>query len=174
MSNYKALDKAAASRFWKKYDKLGPTPAHDTSLGPCWLWTGAVQLSSRATELYGKAFCILVPGARLAHRIAFVLANGSIPDGADVLHKCDNTLCGNPTHLYAGNDSDNQLDAFSRKRRSNAGENNPRAILTRADVLAIRERLEVGVRNRPLALAYGVSESLIQEIKMGRCWNGVV
>jgi hypothetical protein len=169
-SNYKVLDKIAAARFWKKYDKLGPTPKHDVSLGPCWLWTGAKHGKEQA---YGKAFCILVPGARLAHRIAFVLANGAIPEGMDVLHKCDNPPCGNPVHLYAGNDSDNILDSFLRNRRSHTGENNPRAKLTRADVLAIRERIEVGVRNKPLALAYGVSESLIQEIKMGRCWRGL-
>ncbi len=167
MTDYLRLDKQAAARFWAKYDKLGPTPAHDTSLGPCWLWTGAVY----AQQNYGKASCVIVPGARLAHRIAFVLANGSIPEGLDVLHKCDNPPCGNPTHLYAGTDSDNMHDALSRNRRSNAGESNPRAILTREQVSYIRQHLSQGATQREMAEMFGVSSSLIHELKTGRCWR---
>lgn len=158
-------DKQATERFWKKFDKLGPTVRPE--LGPCWMWTGSLYSEP---QNYGKAACVLVPGARLAHRIAFVLANGSIPEGTDVLHKCDNPPCGNPAHLYAGTDRENNLDAFSRHRRTNRGESNPRAVLTETAVREIREKLQRGARQKVLASAFGVSASLIHEIKMGRVW----
>jgi hypothetical protein len=167
MTDFLALDRRAVERFWKKYDKLGPCPTHNPALGPCWLWTG---LRFSLPQNYGRASCVLVPGTRLAHRIAFVLANGSIPDGKDVLHKCDNPPCGNPAHLYAGTDHDNVLDAFSRHRRSNRGESNPRAKLTIEQVVYIREHLATGSYQREMAELFGVSVSLIHEIKMGRCW----
>ena len=37
----------------------------------------------------------------LAHRYAYVLAHGSIPDGLSIDHLCRNRLCVNPDHLDA-------------------------------------------------------------------------
>jgi hypothetical protein len=57
-------------------------------------------------------------GRYLAHRAAYVLANGEIPSGKFVLHKCDNPKCCNPNHLFLGTQSDNAKDMW-RKGRSN-------------------------------------------------------
>ena len=73
----------------------------------CWNWDGA------KVEGYGYLWVI---GNHLirAHRYAWQLANGDIPEGKLVLHKCDNRSCVNPSHLYLGDHSDNMKDWASR------------------------------------------------------------
>lgn len=44
------------------------------------------------------------------HRLAYHLAKGPIPDGLDILHKCDYKRCCNPEHLFAGTHRENMLD----------------------------------------------------------------
>ena len=69
----------------------------------CWLWMGA---------LGSWGYGVIWGDGRLkrAHRVAFELYVGPIPEGMDVCHKCDVTWCVNPEHLFLGDDSDNQRD----------------------------------------------------------------
>ena len=73
----------------------------------CWEFHGA-----RLREGYGQ---LKFRGDDLhAHRVAYELANGSIPEGLHVLHHCDNPPCCNPRHLYAGTNADNVADRVAR------------------------------------------------------------
>jgi len=76
--------------FWARVDKTGP----------CWEWTG-----SRNTRGYGRASC----GGRmwLAHRLAWTLARGAIPDGLEMDHLCRNHSCVRPSHLEPVTRSEN-------------------------------------------------------------------
>jgi HNH endonuclease len=74
----------------------------------CLEWTGATlkgygQIGDGRQVLY-------------THRVAFMLANGEIPDGMDVLHHCDNPPCCEPDHLFAGTALDNSTDMIAKGR----------------------------------------------------------
>lgn len=61
----------------------------------CWLWTDKPIASG-----YGKLSTGHGSSPILAHRLAWQLANGDIPEGLFVKQQCGNRLCCNPTHLY--------------------------------------------------------------------------
>jgi len=56
-----------------------------------------------------------------AHRLAWLIERGSIPEGMWVLHKCDNPLCINIDHLWIGYPKDNTLDMISKNRANFQG-----------------------------------------------------
>lgn len=88
---------ARIDRFWSRCDREGPLPAFKPELGHCWLWTGPLGKHG-----YGMAV-LTINGVRhkWAHRIAYVLAVGPVPDGLEVDHLCRNRACMNPGHLEA-------------------------------------------------------------------------
>ena len=69
-------------RFWDKVDKSGD----------CWEWT-----ASRGTSGYGQ---IRANGRPVvAHRVAYELTHGAVPEGVELDHLCHNRGCVNPDHL---------------------------------------------------------------------------
>lgn len=52
----------------------------------------------------------------LAHRLSWLTFVGPIPNGARVLHKCDNPLCLEPSHLFLGTQADNVADMLGKGR----------------------------------------------------------
>lgn len=82
----------------------------------CWLWRG-----SMLPKGYGL-FRITSPRSKvLAHRYSYTLKHGCIPPGLMVLHKCDNTSCVRPGHLFVGTNQDN-VDDMVRKNRHQHGD----------------------------------------------------
>ena len=96
-----------SERFWSKVNKDGPIVTEE--LEQCWVWTDHLNRAGYGEigvdhEMY------------LAHRVSWVLTNGAIPVGLDVLHKCDKSWCVRPSHLFLGKDQDNADDAVSKGR----------------------------------------------------------
>jgi hypothetical protein len=82
-----------AERFWAKVNKGGPVPACAPGLGPCWLWTSALDDG-------GYPILWLADGKSVrAHRFAYELLRGAIPFRLTLDHLCRVRNCVNPNHL---------------------------------------------------------------------------
>lgn len=128
----------------------------------CLEWRGAVGRNG-----YGK----LVFRGRVtsAHRVAYELAHGPIPQGQLVLHRCDNRVCLEPAHLYLGDHAQNMRDMDERGRRARGRAAGGK--LTPEEVIAIRNALATGAVGRHLAKQYGVSTAQISLIKNHKQWR---
>ena len=106
------MDDQTFARFIAKIDENGPIPEKYPELGPCWIWT-----AGKTDDGYGK-FHVGMP--RRAHRLAFEIEHGPIPDGLFCLHHCDNRPCVNPDHLFLGSGIDNMRDCAAKERLQSA------------------------------------------------------
>lgn len=142
-------------RFWSHVDRSGD----------CWIWTAS---RFRLRGNYG-IFCLNYRNLR-AHRVAYELAYGPIPEGAYVLHHCDNPPCVRPDHLYLGDQFDNMRDMASRDRHIwGSGEDNPNARLTMEDAREIRRLYRRGgVTQAEIGKQFGVSQSTIGRVVSGK------
>jgi len=102
-----------------------------------------------------------------AHRLAWELWVGPIPDGLQVRHTCDNPPCCNPAHLLLGTQADNARDMVKR-RRSGVEK------LTPDDVRAIRAAPTGRGTGVALAALHGVHPQTITEIRHGRMRRDIV
>lgn len=78
-------------RFWAKVDKTDS----------CWNWTATV------TSKYYGSYRVDRRRTVPAHRFAYELAVGPIPDDMEIDHRCHNTRCVNPSHLRLATPSQN-------------------------------------------------------------------
>ena len=134
----------------------------------CWLWTGCTNTR------YG----VVGRDRRnaYAHRVAYELFVGPIPEGKHVLHTCDTPLCVNPEHLWLGAPADNSRDMVQKGRGvlpPTRGEENGAARLSREGVLAIRARASAGEMQKSIASEYGVHPTTINLIVLRKTWKHV-
>lgn len=177
----------AIARFWSKVDRSGGPDA-------CWEWQAG------RTDGYGRFW--LNGKSVAAHRTAYEIAVGPIPEGILMCHRCDNRPCCNPSHFFLGTCGDNSQDMVAKGRSlvgdkhpirrdptraarglSNGaythpetrprGENHGIAVLTDAAVRAIRAAAAQGQSFRSIGRAFGVSKTTIAHIVHGRAWTHV-
>jgi hypothetical protein len=164
--------KSLADRFWSRVKKTEG----------CWLWTG------HTVQGYG---CVNSDGGRAgtnlrANRVAWILTFGAIPDGLHVLHKCDNKICVNPSHLELGTHAKNLRDAaerglFTLDAQRRPGTQNGRAKITERDVKEIRAAYAVNAgskyvkRGTCLALAdkFGIDPEVVRRIAQRKLWKHI-
>lgn len=92
-------------RFWPKVDK--------SDLKGCWVWLGAKRSTGYGViNLGGRGV-----GLAQAHRVAWNLLVGPIPEGMMLDHLCHNPVCVNPDHMRVCSNTENS-------RNSNLGVNN--------------------------------------------------
>jgi hypothetical protein len=131
----------------------------------CWPWTGPRVSGYGVLWRNGNNYG--------AHRVAWELANGPIPDGMFICHRCDNPPCCNPAHLFLGTQADNDADRTV-KGRSSRGSKHPDAKLTEDTVRLIRGRFAGGEAIRQLAADFGVSGATIHAAVHRKTWRHVV
>lgn len=117
----------------------------------CIVWT-----STKNRQGYGRFF---YQGKQApAHRVSYELANGPIPEGELVLHKCDNPACVNPDHLYLGDYARNVRDAVERGRWTG------RLRISARTVREIKERYAFGgISQARLAAEYGIDQTQVSK-----------
>jgi hypothetical protein len=132
----------------------------------CWLWMAYV-----GKDGYGH-FSWATRTSRLAHRAAWEIFCGPIPDGLDILHRCDVRCCVNPHHLFLGTDVDNAKDSVQKGRRAAfVGVDNPSVKLSVEQVLAIRSST---ISQKEAAKKYGVCQATISWIRTGKHWTHIL
>ena len=130
-------------RFWCHVDMQGPNQ--------CWPWTRRLDPKG-----YGRTTDDNRKGA-FAHRAAYMLTNGPIPDGLVIRHSCDNPACCNPKHLDVGTQADNIMDMLVRQRHT------PTKIPL--DIAwKMREDSIAGLPTKDIAQKYGFERSTIKQL----------
>ena len=131
----------------------------------CWTWIGATESEGRYGRFNTRPNTWMGWHIR-AHRYSYLLSYGSIPDGQFVLHKCDNSLCVRPDHLFLGTQKDNIRDMRAKGRLCVPDASK----LTMEQVKEIRQRLANGEKQYKIAKDYGVWPSTISDIKTRTTW----
>lgn len=160
----------------------------------CWEW----QDRGAAAGGYGR---FTAGGTRWqAHRAAYQLFVGDIPDELCVLHRCDNRPCVRPDHLFLGTRPENTADMVAKGRQARGerqgththpqtvargkghwtaskparvarGVRNAAAKLTAATVRQIRSAVRSGVPQRQIAERFGISQGHVSHIAKGKFWK---
>lgn len=142
--------KPLADRFAAKVAKSGPDE--------CWPWQGY-----RVPKGYGMIQSGGRSGKPLnAHRVAYELGYGSIPEGMMVCHHCDNPPCCNPRHLFLGKPKDNTRDMVRKGRQGK---------LTWEAVREIRLRASQGESVIALAGEFDVTRTNVDYIVKRKTWK---
>jgi hypothetical protein len=130
----------------------------------CWEWQFTLN-----SQGYGRFF---MDAKRYpAHRIAYTIFNGPIPEGMIVRHRCHNRICCNPAHLVVGTSKDNAQDALKAGRFS-AGTVNGNSKLTDEAVRYIIQNPDK-LKGVEIARRLGVSKATVSGVRNGRVWRHV-
>lgn len=141
-----------ADAFFRNVDKSGD----------CWVWTAAKDRDGYGIFAYArKSF--------RAPRVALELDGREPAKGQYACHTCDNPVCVNPAHLYAGSATDNSRDMLERGR-ARIGSQHHSAKLTDAAVAHIRTS---GDSPAKLAVLFGVSLAAVRLCQAGKTWKHV-
>lgn len=168
-------------RFWSKVDKNGTVPTHRPELGQCWLWTAGCIRGGYGSFRWFKVHT-------KAHRLAYELTHGPIPDHMLACHACDVRNCCNPAHIWLGSTQQNTADMVAKNRQATGdavcmrkypekrprGTRNANARLSEEQVRAIRSRhLDRGETQTALAREFDIHQTCVSALVRGHTWAHV-
>jgi hypothetical protein len=99
--------------------------------------------------------------------VAWLWANGPIPDGLCVCHRCDVAGCVRIDHLFLGTQADNMQDMIDKGRQAK-GEHGGNAYLTADQVRAIRASTAPQCE---IARTFGTSQANVHLIRARKNWR---
>lgn len=134
----------------------------------CWIWTCG-RLRNAKTKEYDRAAFTVGDSKLAAARFSYTHYKGKIKKGLFICHHCDNPLCVNPDHLFAGTHYDNMRDLYDKKLHKH-GETHGMAKLNNKKVLAIYKS---DLSNKEISLTMKVPCSTVWNIKNGKTWSHV-
>ncbi len=144
-------------RFWEKVDIR--------SNEECWNWTAGKQ-----SKGYGS-FGIGNGKTALAHRVAYELTYGEIPEGLCVRHINHNKLCMNPSHLRLGTIADNNRDMVEAGRQAK-GMKNGRSKLIDEYIVLMRSDFQAKEKTiKELAEEYDIHYNTARNAIQGKTWK---
>ncbi len=109
-----------------------------------------------------------------AHRRAYEIFKGPIPDGYDVCHHCDRAICFHPAHLFASDAKGNMEDMVSKGRcPDRRGELNQFSQLTNEQIIEIRSLCKPRKGKLWIAEKFGISVTHVYRIYNGACWKHI-
>jgi len=159
-SNSNMVDhpQSLVDRFWKYVNK-----GQDND---CWEWTGSLMVRGNYGQLRHNLKTLK------SHRISYELHYGKIEDGKMICHKCGNSKCCNPNHLYAGTSKDNHNDAVKHKTAYYLKPQHPEDVhsakINYEIANIIRNSNESGV---VLGKKFGITRTMISRIKRNLSWK---
>lgn len=132
----------------------------------CWIW-----IASKKYDGYG--YFSINGKTHMAHRVAYKLFYGEIPNSLHVCHKCDNPSCVNPFHLFLGSHDTNMKD-MTKKGRQIKGERQHSAKLKTEEILEIRKLYSSQqMTQRQLANKFGVAQNIVSRIVNYLIWKHI-
>lgn len=126
----------------------------------CWHWIGAGKGNGYGSFVWDG-------NATQAHRAAYMLFRGEIPEGHDVCHSCDNRSCVNPDHLFTGTRKRNMEDCAAKGRTTGFH----RKHLKEFQVQEVRRRLNTGLTARQVSKQMGIAYITVNSIKKGKTYG---
>lgn len=162
--SYVCRDKWRAVPIRERFSKC----LSEATASGCILWT-----AGKSSKGYGKIWDEVSKTTVAAHRYAYELAYGDIPDGMFVCHHCDTPACVNPVHLFLGDHIANMADMRSKDRHPR-GERSGCAKLTDNNIREILRLYATGeFRQVDLGRMFGVSQGNIGKVVRGEQWKHV-
>lgn len=154
--NSKAKGYTPEQRFWVFVNK--------GSEDDCWEWKGALRNGYGVMNIDHKVV--------YAHRFSYELHFGTT-DQPNVLHKCDNRLCLNPNHLFAGTKGDNIRDMYAKGRGRGGRKEGSTPIVNEEKVRQIRQLAADGVKYPAISKQFGIGIPAVSLIVARKRWTHV-
>jgi hypothetical protein len=107
----RGIKRGEPRRFLPGHNRRRSAEPYDVDERGCWIWKRSLDGAG-----YGKAWDPATKRLTVAHRLFYELANGPIPDGLHIDHRCRNKRCVNPGHLEAVTVTENNHRAFFGRR----------------------------------------------------------